>query len=289
MQNQADSETHYKEILSTWEKAMKSGLIGGRPFSASTMWVYKHYVEWFLEQYQDISVQNLKKAMLDIDATHFAKRFKLYQALNCFAKYLQDEGHPLADYLEQAKRYKQKRHLPPQKTTVSEPDIEAMIQKADTPLDKTLLILLSATGLRVSEAVGLKIKDINLEDRVLVVRLAKWGKTRRVGISDRLLDILEAYIKVRKPQHEEDVLFLDKKGKPITRFGIRERLEKLGRKAGVKVTPHALRRAFVTINANKGRPLPMLQIACGHSCITTTRSYCMTSEEETIQAMKSWD
>jgi integrase len=67
------------------------------------------------------------------------------------------------------------------------------------------------------------------------------------------------------------------------------RLEKLALKTGIPVTPHALRRAFVTINAYKGRPLPMLQIACGHSDITTTRSYCMTSEDETIEAMQNWD
>ena len=74
----------------------------------------------------------------------------------------------------------------------------------------------------------------------------------------------------------------------MDRYGIRVRLKKLGTKAKVDVTPHALRRAFVTINANKGRPLPMLQIACGHSDITTTRSYCMTTEDETIEAMKNW-
>ncbi len=70
--------------------------------------------------------------------------------------------------------------------------------------------------------------------------------------------------------------------------GFYQRLERLGTKAGVKVSPHALRRAFVTINANKGRPLQMLQMACGHSNITTTRSYCLTSENEVIEAMKGW-
>lgn len=69
----------------------------------------------------------------------------------------------------------------------------------------------------------------------------------------------------------------------------RIKLSRIGKRAGVHVSPHMLRRAFVTINANKGRSLVMLQMAWGHADITTTRSYCQTTEEEVIQAMKAWE
>jgi site-specific recombinase XerD len=100
---------------------------------------------------------------------------------------------------------------------------------------------------------------------------------------------LTEYLGSRVEQSPEEYLFLKTNGKPMDRIGIACRLGKLSRKTGIPVTPHTLRRAFVTINANKGRPLPMLQIACGHSDITTTRSYCLTTEDETIEAMQSWD
>jgi integrase/recombinase XerD len=74
----------------------------------------------------------------------------------------------------------------------------------------------------------------------------------------------------------------------MIRDGLLNRIRRIGKRAGVDVSPHALRRAFVTINANKGRSLVMLQMACGHSDIKTTRSYCKTSEEEMINAMKEW-
>jgi integrase len=83
-------------------------------------------------------------------------------------------------------------------------------------------------------------------------------------------------------------LLVTSQGRSVERYGARTRLEKLGQRIGIPVTPHALRRAFVTLNANKGRPLVMLQIACGHSDIATTRSYCLTSEDEAIQAMQGW-
>jgi len=73
------------------------------------------------------------------------------------------------------------------------------------------------------------------------------------------------------------------------RSGLLQRVERLGQLACVKVSPHALRRAFVTINANKGRPLVILQRSCGHSDIKTTMSYCLTAEQEVIEAMKGWD
>jgi site-specific recombinase XerD len=55
------------------------------------------------------------------------------------------------------------------------------------------------------------------------------------------------------------------------------------------VNPHALRRAFVTINVKKGRPLRYLQIACGHNSIVTTETYCQTQEQEVVDAMKEWE
>jgi len=74
----------------------------------------------------------------------------------------------------------------------------------------------------------------------------------------------------------------------MTRDGLLNRIRRLGKKLNIDVSPHALRRAFVTINANKGRSLVMLQMACGHSDIKTTRSYCKTTEEEVIREMKNW-
>lgn len=67
-----------------------------------------------------------------------------------------------------------------------------------------------------------------------------------------------------------------------------EKIRRLSASAGLKISPHGLRRSFVTINAGKGKPLNHLRIACGHSDITTTQGYCMTSEDEVLKAMKNW-
>ena len=277
----------HHQYISGWEDAMRFGLIGGRPFSEICIKTYLFYTEWFLNQYQALSTETLKRALLSIPIEHFAKRQKLYQALTCFAKYLDQEGLRMDSYLQESKKFRPKRHLPEKKHSVDQKDLDALLRACESPLEHLLLILLSHTGLRVNEAASLKLEDIEFEKQHLTVRLAKWGKTRRVGLQIKVIEALQGYLAYR-PKTEEVWLLINRQGNRMDRFGIRNRLDRLGRRAQVKVTPHALRRAFVTLNANKGRPLVMLQIACGHNDIATTRSYCMTTEDETIQAMQGW-
>jgi site-specific recombinase XerD len=113
-------------------------------------------------------------------------------------------------------------------------------------------------------------------------------KSCPVGIQIKVIEALHSYLAYR-PKVKEEWLLINRNGNRMDRFGIRNRLNRLGERTKVKVTPHALRRAFVRFNVNKGRPLVMLQIACGHNDIATIRSYCMTTEDETIEAMQAWD
>ncbi len=276
------------EYLSAWEDAMRFGLMGGRPHSEISIKTYFYYAKWFLGQYHSLNLDNLKQVLLSVPVGHYAKRLKLFQALMSFAKFLLEERAIDTDFLEQVKKYRPKRHLPEKKHTVDEKGLLKLIEACQSPLERFIVILLSQTGLRVGEAANLKLEDIDLEKRIITVRLAKWGKTRRVGLHEKVIEALQGYFSYR-PKVAEDWLLINRNGNRMDRYGIRNRLERIGERAQVKVTPHALRRAFVTLNANKGRPLVMLQIACGHNDIATTRSYCMTTEDEAIEAMHGWD
>jgi len=276
------------EYLKDWEDAMRFGLMDGRPHSEISILTYVNYAKWFLLQYQVITIDNLKNVLREIPPQHYAKRLKLYQALTSLAKFLIQEQVIGAGYLTEAKKFRPKRHLPERKISVDAKNLEKLLAACESSLEQLIVILLSHTGLRVSEAASLKLGDIDFEKKVLTVQLAKWGKTRRVGLQDKVIAAINTHLEKRK-ETKLEWLFINRKGNKMDRFGIRNRLDKIGERAGVKVTPHALRRAFVTLNTNKGRPLVMLQIACGHNDIATTRSYCMTSEDETIEAMQGWD
>ena len=275
-------------LFPLWKRYMAQGLLGGRAFSAETIKTYSHYVQWLLTKYGNLSLNTLRQALLDLPVSNFAKREKLFWACQCFARFLQMEGQMETDFLAKTKFLRPKRHRPIKKKVVNESGLDKLLAVTQTVEECLIVAFLTETGLRVSEACALKMKDIDLENQCLTVQLAKWGKSRRVGLSPNALAVIQVYLQDHPKGTPDEFLFLNKKGKRMDRHGLYQRLERIGKRAGVDVSPHALRRAFVTINANKGRPLPMLQLACGHNDIGTTRSYCMTTEEEVIAAMRDW-
>jgi integrase/recombinase XerD len=281
------SKPHVDYVI-PWKLAMEGGLMTGRVFSPLTVEFYVSFTEKFLAKYHMLNLENLKASLLDVPQHQFCKRFKLYKSLMSFAKFLVQQKELPEDFPASIKPLYPKRHNPPKRTTVDEEGLSKLIGACKSPEDRLSVILLATTGLRASEACSLQVEDIDLNKGYLLVKRGKGGKHRTVGLSKGVLDALnDCLYKYEKENHQ--ALFINAFGEPLDRYGLAKRLERIGKHAGVKVSPHALRRAFVTINANKGRPLQMLQIACGHSDIKTTMSYCRTTEQEVIDAMKGWD
>jgi integrase/recombinase XerD len=275
------------DFIAPWKQAMATGLMNGRPFSERTQESYVYYITHLLDRHGKLSYETLRNELGSIPIEHFSTKNFIYNAAVSFGKYLIGEKALNPSFLEQVKKIKPRRHLPPKRLTVSESDVIKLIAACQRPLDRLIVILLVSTGLRASEARSLKISDIDFESGHIIVQVGKWGKTRRVGITDGLGDAIKTYLNERGVYGSDEPLLIGRGGVSLDRKCLYKRLQKLGRKAGVTVTPHALRRAFVTINVANGIPLVYLQIACGHTDIKTTRSYCQTSEDEVIEAMKS--
>jgi len=291
LKQQQKKEIPHAELVNPWVKAMAQGLITGKPFSKSVIDDYAEvYVKPFIAKYGTLTLTNFTKEFVSIPVERFSSREHLYKAILCFGKYLFKQGAIDEEFLGNLRELKPKRHLPPQRTVVDTEGIDKLLGVCDTPLDKLIIILLSSTGLRATEACELKLDDIDLAKRYLVVRIGKGGKTRMVGLTENCVQAIIEYRESKLGSSKRcPYLLKDKDGWQMCRNGLYQRIERLGKLADVKVSPHALRRAFVTINANKGRPLQMLQMACGHSDIKTTMSYCRTTEQEVIDAMKGWD
>ncbi len=275
------------DYLEGWQRAMANGLMGGRPFSPHTQKSYMFYATNFLNRYGKVSYDNLKTELARIPVRQFSKRDSLYRGIVCFAKYLIEEHALDKGFLEQAKRVRPKRHIPPKRMTVKYEDVLKLLNVCKNPLDRFIILFLVSTGFRASEACSLTLKDIDWQEKKAYLPKGKWGKARRVGLSEEVMAALNAYLTWRGPTSSDAPLLVNGVKQPIDRSGLFKRLQKLGRRAGVAVSPHALRRAFVTINVSNGVPLVYLQIACGHSDIKTTRDYCQVTEEEVAEAMKS--
>uniref|UniRef100_A0A7V4N3L0 Tyrosine recombinase XerC n=1 Tax=Thermodesulfobacterium geofontis TaxID=1295609 RepID=A0A7V4N3L0_9BACT len=144
--------------------------------------------------------------------------------------------------------------------------------------DRTMLEVLYATGLRVSELVSLKFENLNLELGLIRV-LGKGSKERLVPLGDYALRFLKTYLKNVRPQlvneKSKDFVFLNRRGAPLTRQRFWQIIKEYAKKCGLedKVTPHVVRHSFATHLLQGGADLRALQMMLGHSSLSTTQIY----------------
>lgn len=150
---------------------------------------------------------------------------------------------------------------------------------------RTMLELMYACGLRVSELVDLPTSGVNLRQGLLRV-MGKGAKERLVPMGEEAQYWLERYISsVRTPwlgKKQETALFIHKDGTPWTRQGLWLALKKRAVIAGVdsdKVSPHVIRHSFATHLLNHGADLRVLQMLLGHSSMSTTQIYTLIAKE----------
>ena len=163
---------------------------------------------------------------------------------------------------------------------LDQPDLNTAIGMRD----KAMLELLYATGLRVSELVGLKHQDINLERGFLRV-MGKGSKERVVPLGESAAAALKEYLADARRSLlgniESDYLFISSRHRGITRQMFWERIKYYAFKAGIAgtVSPHTLRHSFATHLLDNGADLRAVQAMLGHSDISTTQIYTHVSRE----------
>jgi len=156
---------------------------------------------------------------------------------------------------------------------INQPDLN----KKKGKRDRAMLELLYATGLRVSELIQLRLKDINLEEGFLICR-GKGGKERIVPLGRKAEQSIQNYLDTSRPlllKVATDLLFISSWGRALTRQGFWKMLKGYAQNAGLekKISPHVLRHSFATHMLDRGADLRSVQLMLGHSQITTTQIY----------------
>ena len=171
------------------------------------------------------------------------------------------------------------RYLP---DVLSEEEVVSLIDSMDVSTwqgvrDKAILEVLYGCGLRVSEAVGLKISCIFLKEGFVRV-IGKGDKERLVPIGDMAVEAVERYLEVRpEPADAEssDILFLNRFGRPLSRVSMFTMIKRQAIAAGIRkdISPHTFRHSFATHLLEHGADLRVVQEMLGHESISTTEIY----------------
>ncbi|WP_323149242.1 site-specific tyrosine recombinase XerD [Pseudomonas oryzihabitans] len=167
--------------------------------------------------------------------------------------------------------------------SLSEADVEALLAAPDTEdtlglRDRTMLEMLYATGLRVTELISLTLDEINLREGSLRV-FGKGSKERLIPLGEEAIAWLEDYLKTARPLllggQPGDILFPSQRGTPMTRQTFWHRIKLHAQVAGIRtsLSPHTLRHAFATHLLNHGADLRTVQMLLGHTSLSTTQIY----------------
>ena len=253
-----------------------------------------------LRQFNDWLVKNKKSSVISTDRSelqaYLGARLEQGQSqrstarfMSCargFYKYLLREGRLTVDPTLDVDSPKLGRPLP---KSLSEADVDRLLESPDldVPLefrDRTMLEMLYACGLRVSELTGLQVNQISLNQGVVRV-FGKGSKERLVPMGEEALAWLQRYL--AGPRGEllkgipSDVVFPSKRGRQMTRQTFWYRIKIYAQRAGIKqaLSPHTLRHAFATHLLNHGADLRVVQMLLGHIDLTTTQIYTHVAKQ----------
>jgi len=220
-----------------------------------------------------------------------ASQRRLHSTLKRLYRWLIERGRIAADPMLNIERPGAASRFP---KTLSEAQVEALLAAPDLtrPLglrDRALLELLYATGLRVSELVGLKLFEISLQDNV-VRTFGKGAKERLVPLGELAAEWLHRYLTQARGDILKgrgcDAVFVTARGAGMTRQMAWTLIKKHGLAAGIpreRISPHVLRHAFATHLLNHGADLRAVQMLLGHADISTTQIYTHVARERLKQ------
>lgn len=252
-----------------------------RGLSPNTVKAYTADIEGFYEflrhrgvTLRDASSSDISDYIISV-SDYLSKRSqaRLLSSLNSFFDYLVSEGERKDNPSSAVDSPKLGKYLP---VVLSVEEVRAILNAAPNERDRAILEVLYGCGLRVSEVCTLKISEVYLKDMFVKV-MGKGSKERLVPMAPSTASAIMNYLSVR-PESDagcEDVLFLNRFGRALSRVAVFKMVKSVALVAGVdkNLSPHTFRHSFATHLIENGADLRVVQEMLGHESILTTEIY----------------
>jgi len=249
-----------------------------RNFSPLTMQAYISNVARFAKHFgrspEELGTEEIRSYQL-----HLVERgvsFSTYVMAVCSLRFLYTRTLKREWEAEEIPYPRRRRALP---VILSQEEVAVFLESVKHLKYRTIFTTIYATGLRLSEAIHLRVSDIDSSRMVIHVRDGKGKKDRYVMLSQKLLEILRNYWREERPS--EEWLFPRPSGGPVTRKSAQKCCTRVSRKLGWKkrITSHLLRHCFATHLLESGVDVRTIQILLGHASVRTTQRYTQISEK----------
>lgn len=289
-------------------KEFENYLKNGRKYSVNTVNSYLSDINIFLEylkeskiNYKDVNCEVIRTYLKYLDEAKYKSSSinRLLSSLNDYYNYLVKMKYVKYNYFKDINRPRKEKKLPNFINYEEYMTLIKQIEKEENEFLRTrnllFLEILFDTGLRVSEAVNIKLSDINKSECSIRV-LGKGKKERIVYFGEYALSYLNDYMTIRVGINslDKNYLFLNKNYTKLTRRGAEYLINSVTKQALLKqkVTPHTLRHSFATEMLNNGCDIRSVQELLGHKSLSTTGIYTHVTNEvvrtEYLKAFKRW-
>ena len=244
----------------------------------------KETIEYFKKPMEEVTTKELREFFMKYlrEQKKLSERSSNYY--NSVIRFIYDVVLDKPINYKQIPMYKKKRKLP---KILSEEELKVFFNCCENYQYKTIFMMIYGSGLRISEAVAIRIEDVDSENMRLFVRNGKGERERYTVLPEASLEMLRKCYKIYKPKHPEGYLFLNREGKPLKSERLRVFFRRYRRKAGIDdgFIVHSLRHSFATKLVEEGVPLVQVKELLGHSCIRSTMTYVHVANN--MQKIKS--
>ncbi len=258
-------------------------------YSHHTITAYGSLISRFLKHWDNDQVENLSTDQINeyihelVTDNNYSRSFQ-NQMINAIKLYYKVMFGRLSEDIE-APRPKKEKKLP---IVLSTEEVSSIINVISNKKQRTMIMLIYATAIRLSEAIHIKLTDIDADRKLIFIWGGKGNKDRIVPLSDKLYDNLRWYISIYKP---EEYLFEGIHGSHYSARSVQQVLKRALVKAGIRknASVHSLRHSCATHMLESGTDLRLVQEILGHRSIKTTEIYTHISTRNILNVKSPLD